>query len=351
MASKRLRILLTNDDGPPSGTQGHSPFVYPFARALVDAGHDVRVVVPSSQKSWIGKAYHIADKCTGVFYYPPVGSEDGTGGETRDLPRERRDGEMEWVLLNGTPATCASVALHNLFAPNSFDLVISGPNLGRNSSTAFAMSSGTVGAAMAAAISGANAIALSWGLMEGWKPPPQEFVEAATNVSRDVVERLYDVGWGEGDERVDVYTVNVPLLPSIKKSPEVRWTTMAQTAYGRLFKSTPHPDSTSAAASAEVNKGGPAAVAVPQGDDVKPTSGDESSTSARDKDELRLKDEHHKEKLHFVFAPDLGALINPRPEDLVEDTDNHAIFAGAISITPIRAAFMPAKAPNVQLRL
>jgi len=59
--------------------------------------------------------------------------------------------------------------------------------------------------------SGANAIALSWGLMEGWKPPPQEFVEAATSVSRDVVERLYDVGWGEGDERVDVYTVNVPV--------------------------------------------------------------------------------------------------------------------------------------------
>ena len=95
---------------------------------------------------------------------------------------------------------------------------------------------------------------------------------------------------------------------------------MAQTAYGRLFKSTPHPDSTSAApasGSVEVNKGGPAAVAVPQGDDAERSSSGEASESEKRKAELRLRDEHHTEKLHFVFAPDLGALINPRPEDLV----------------------------------
>lgn len=32
----------------------------------------------------------------------PAG-EDGTKGELRDLPRTTKDGEMEWVLLQGTP--------------------------------------------------------------------------------------------------------------------------------------------------------------------------------------------------------------------------------------------------------
>lgn len=99
---RRLRVLVTNDDGPPSGPTGHSPFVYPFARALVtQLGWDVRVVVPASQRSWVGKSYLIAEKVTGAYFYPA--GEDGTEGETRDLPRVTKPGEMEWILLDGTP--------------------------------------------------------------------------------------------------------------------------------------------------------------------------------------------------------------------------------------------------------
>ncbi|BGP67337.1 hypothetical protein NBRC10513v2_000655 [Rhodotorula toruloides] len=330
---RRLRVLLTNDDGRPSPKTGHSPFIYPFARGLVEQlGWDVRVVVPDSQKSWVGKSYLIGDKVTGQYYYPA--GEDGTEGELRHLPRPTKEGEMEWVLLQGTPATCASIALNNLFLPESFDLVISGPNFGRNTSTAFAMSSGTVGAAMAAALSGSHAIALSWGLMEGYKPPPQEFVDAAVKLSCQVVERLYKLGFGEGDSKVDVYSVNVPLLPDIVSSPEVRWTTMARTSYGRLFKSTPHPES---AASEE--KGGPAAVAEPKQENGATDQGEGSES-------LMVRDEHWKERLHFVFAPDLSALVNPKMDDLVEGTDKHAIHSGAVSVTPIRAAFMEASPPQ-----
>ncbi|BGP21742.1 hypothetical protein JCM10295v2_000617 [Rhodotorula toruloides] len=331
--NRRLRVLLTNDDGRPSPKTGHSPFIYPFARGLVEQlGWDVRVVVPDSQKSWVGKSYLIGDKVTGQYYYPA--GEDGTEGELRDLPRPTKEGEMEWVLLQGTPATCASIALNNLFPPDSFDLVISGPNFGRNTSTAFAMSSGTVGAAMAAAISGSHAIALSWGLMEGYKPPPQEFVDAAVKLSCQVVERLYKLGFGEGDSKVDVYSVNVPLLPDIVSSPEVRWTTMARTSYGRLFQSTPHPES---AASEE--KGGPAAVAEPKQENGTTGQADEG-------ERLMVRDEHWNERLHFVFAPDLSALVNPKMDDLVEGTDKHAIHSGAVSVTPIRAAFMEASPPQ-----
>ncbi|GAA5953515.1 hypothetical protein JCM8115_000548 [Rhodotorula mucilaginosa] len=331
--SRRMRVLITNDDGPPSGTGGHSPFIYPFARALMThLNWDVRVVVPASQRSWVGKSYLIAEKVTGAYYYPR--GEDGTEGETRELPRPIGEGEMEWVLLDGTPATCSSIALHNLFPANSFDLVISGPNFGRNTSTAFALSSGTLGAALAASLSGTRAVALSWGLMEGYKPPPAEFVDAAAKLSCQVIEKLAEAGWGSGEEHVDVYSVNVPLMPEIISRPEVRWTTMANTSYGRLFKSTPHPDTTSAA----TDSGGPAAIAEPkQASEQASGEGDEN---------LLVSEQHWKEKLHFAFAPDLSSLVNPRKEDLEEGTDKHAIHNGAISVTPIRAAFAEARPPQ-----
>ncbi|GAA5876338.1 hypothetical protein JCM3774_003727 [Rhodotorula dairenensis] len=332
---RRLRVLVTNDDGPPSGPGGHSPFVYPFARALVtQLGWDVRVVVPASQRSWVGKSYLIAEKVTGAYYYP--GGDDGTEGETRELPRKTKDGEMEWVLLDGTPATCSSIALHNLFPANSFDLVISGPNFGRNTSTAFALSSGTLGAALAASISGTRAVALSWGLMEGYKPPPADFIDAAAKLSCRVIEKLAESGWDAGEEHVDVYSVNVPLMPELISRPEVRWTTMARTSYGRLFKSTPHPDTTGDA----VDAGGPAAIAEPK-------EGTATASGSGEGDEsLLVSEEHWKDKLHFVFAPDLSSLVNPRKEDLEEGTDKHTLHDGAISVTPIRAAFAEARPPR-----
>lgn len=251
---------------------------------------------------------------------------------------------------------------------------------------------------MAASLSGAKAIALSWGLMDGYKPPPKEFVDAASKVSCDVVKRLYELGWGSGEEQVDVYSINVPvrrpralrqrptlaltflfrcprltlpraqLLPEIVSAPEVRWTSMARTNYGRLFKSTPHPDS-----AASQNKGGPAAVAEPQSAaaSASPSSAADGG-NAQGSELLGVKDEHKSEKLHFVFAPDIGALVNPKMEDLVrfapdppllphactadmgccwrllqvEGTDKHAIHTGAISVTPIRSAFMEAAPPT-----
>jgi hypothetical protein len=80
---------------------------------------------------------------------------------------------------------------------------------------------------------------------------------------------------------------------------------MARTSYGRLFKSTPHPDS-----AASVEEGGPAAVAEP-----KQENGTEEKNEGSEN--LMLMDEHWRERLHFVFAPDLSALVNPKMDDLV----------------------------------
>ncbi|GAA6001781.1 hypothetical protein JCM10207_002317 [Rhodosporidiobolus poonsookiae] len=346
---RRLRILLTNDDGPPSGTQGHSPFIWPFAKALVDQlNADVRVVVPAVQQSWQGKAYRIGEKVKGCYFYPDPNG-DGTTGEQLPLPKraeERKEGELEFILLQGTPATCASIALHNLFSPDSFDVVLSGPNFGRNTSTAFALSSGTLGAALSACISGAKAIAVSYGIMEGYKPPAPEFVTAAVDISCKIVRRLVELGWGEGEDRVDVYSVNVPLMPEIVSNPQVRWTSMAQTRYGRLFKSSTEssgaatPNGLRAQQASSAN-GGPAAVPEPKdASEVPPKKAGEGD------EDLLVRDEHYERELHFKFEPDIRALVNPNPDELVEGTDKHCIHSGIVSVTPVLARFAEAPVPQ-----
>lgn len=117
-------VLLTNDDGPPCAS---SPNIYAFCKLLQSRlGWDVRVVIPDSQKSWVGKSYAISDIVTANYFYPL--EPDGLKGEITQTRRPLKEGEsMEWVLLSGTPATCANIALHNLY-PGQIDLVISGPN-------------------------------------------------------------------------------------------------------------------------------------------------------------------------------------------------------------------------------
>ena len=124
------------------------------------------------QKSWIGKAYQIKDTINMSHYQPPKGQ-----GPT----------SKPWVLLDGTPATCSNIALHNLY-PGEIKLVVSGPNYGRNTSSAFALSSGTVGAAMSASMAGVPAIALSYGIFD--KPIPDGVVEKANEIACTVIKKL-----------------------------------------------------------------------------------------------------------------------------------------------------------------
>lgn len=47
--------------------------------------------------------------------------------------------------------------------------------------------------------------------MEGYKPASPEMTAGATRNSVEVCRRLWELGWGKGAEKVDVYTVNVPV--------------------------------------------------------------------------------------------------------------------------------------------
>jgi tubulin---tyrosine ligase len=177
-----------NDDGPISAS---SPYIYPFVTALHAAGHQTSVVLPNIPRSWIGKAHIVGStlECSG---YTPAPGED------------------EWVLVTGTPASCTQLGLYHLFqdAPPP-DLVISGPNFGRNATTIYNLSSGTVGGALEAALCQKKAVALSFASKDKQSPA---VIAAAARHSVKLIESLYH-NWGSG---VELYNINVPMIPDVE---------------------------------------------------------------------------------------------------------------------------------------
>lgn len=253
-----------------------SPYISSFIDVLRALDHEVSVVLPTTQRSWIGKAHllppsvyplpgqahpdaneSVSDVCTPSYYDP-------TDGETHAYPL--RDKEY-WATVPGTPATCTQLGLFHfkeLFPhkpPQPIDLVLSGPNHGRNTTAAFALSSGTLGGALEGAVSGVRAIALSFAFFT--KQESVELVREASVHGMQIVEKLcqnwtlpMDSSRGalqntrQTDEAMltpDVYTINVPLVEGVSKKP-VRWTWMLDNKWptGSLYKAVNNPNGSDA---------------------------------------------------------------------------------------------------------
>ncbi len=129
---KRLKILITNDDG--IGSLG----IIELARVL-SADHDVTVVAPESERSAFSHAISIHKhvKCK----------------KAEDFPIE-----VPAFTVDGTPADCVKFAA--LHISRKFDLVVSGINRGPNIGSDI-MYSGTVSAAKEGAYMGMRSIAVS----------------------------------------------------------------------------------------------------------------------------------------------------------------------------------------------
>ena len=175
-----MRILLTNDDGIDA------PGLNVLRRRLearVDK-YEVTVVAPASNRSGSGMA-----KTRGDF------------GVVQRGPRA-------YAVL-GTPADCVIAALGGILDERP-DLVVSGMNDGANLGQV-ALSSGTVGAAMTAAIAGLPAIAVSvGGTGKGPDRTLEVFPDAAALTERIIESVMAQPGaLGAGT----VLNVNYPALP------------------------------------------------------------------------------------------------------------------------------------------
>jgi 5'/3'-nucleotidase SurE len=202
-----------NDDGPPSSTL--SPYIRPLVNTLQAKGHLVSVAIPSASRSWIGKAHLIEAKLTATYVHPDAFNPNGTWDDSY-TPIETADAQNDWVVItNGTPASCAQLGLYDLFTERPpIDLVISGPNHGRNASTIYNLSSGTVGGALEAVFCGKRGIAISFGSKD---PQEGRVIDAAARLAVRVVEHLWKV-W---DERVELYNINVPMRIDVEERPVV----------------------------------------------------------------------------------------------------------------------------------
>jgi tubulin--tyrosine ligase len=210
---------IVNDDGPPSNQS--SPYVHSLVQTLQEAGHVVSVILPREQRSWIGKAHIIGQTVKPTYFRPgTLHKDDGI-----TLTRPSKEGD-DWVLVDGTPASCVQIGLYHFFQDRGpVDIVVSGPNYGRNTTACFALSSGTLGGALEAAICKRKAVALSYAFNTRIHDPV--VIASASRLSVRVIEYLYK-NWTDD---VDVYTVNVPLVEDVEKK-KVVWTNMLQNYWG-----------------------------------------------------------------------------------------------------------------------
>ena len=204
-------ILVTNDDGVDSPALG--PLV-----ASLESLAPVRAVVPDRECSWSSKTL------------TRFGRLKLRGADAGGRPLHT---------LDGSPADCASVGIHNL-AGGPPRLVVSGINIGANAGLAFLLSSGTVGAAIESALSGVPAVAFSMQLRPEdyarWRRdrcdglPPGAWDEAAA-VAREIVSEILRRGLPDGARLV---SVNLP--PGANPGTRRVLAGVAPSAYGPFFR-------------------------------------------------------------------------------------------------------------------
>jgi len=211
------RILLTNDDG------FEAVQLWELAHAL-EKGNGLCIVAPHARRSWGGKAITRAGnvKC-----------------------REKNVDGLEMLVCDGTPADCTLIGLGHYF-PNP-DLVVAGLNNGANFSHYSAFGSGTVGAALEAALHGVFGVAISSHVDNGtfhaveqgtmgvgeqrklFGPAALAAAKIISLLDREKVGKLMSAGVG-------LLNINLPQVVSESSGWEVA--SLASVEYGRLFHKT-----------------------------------------------------------------------------------------------------------------
>jgi 5'-nucleotidase len=169
-----MRVLLTNDDGI------HAPGLELLEAIAARLSDDVWVCAPAEEQSGAGHS---------LTLHMPV--------------RLRQFGERRFA-VTGTPTDAVNLALRKLFADKRPDLVISGINGGENLADDITYS-GTISAAMEAALAGIPAVAMS----QAFREAGHGFAAAEGWAARVLAPLI-----GAPLARRTVINVNFPALPA-----------------------------------------------------------------------------------------------------------------------------------------
>ena len=174
----RPLILITNDDGV------YSPGLKTLYNAVLDIG-EVVIVVPETPKSATG---------LGLTLHKPL----------RIMKVNTVD--FEAYLVSGTPSDIIHIALSEILKRRP-DIVLSGINIGDNTSIQVILSSGTVGAAIQAVLLGIPAIAFSVAVKNPNEILNSKLQDLMIKVCRCITEYVLENGL---PPEVELLNVNFP---------------------------------------------------------------------------------------------------------------------------------------------
>ena len=175
-----MRILVTNDDG--IGAPGLA-VLEKIAAEIAGPTGEVWVVAPAFEQSGVGHCIN--------YTKPTMLSKMG---ETR-------------FAAEGSPADCVLAGVHHLM-PDRPDLVLSGVNRGNNAAENV-LYSGTIGAAIEAALQGLPAIALS----QFYGPAnvsAEDPFEASAAFGAETIQKILAAGFDVEADYPLLYNVNFP---------------------------------------------------------------------------------------------------------------------------------------------
>lgn len=212
-----MRIVITNDDGinaPGLVALEH------IAAQLAGPDGEVWVIAPAVEQSGVGHC---------INYTRPT--------------MIHKHGDRRFA-VEGSPADCVLTALHEILKETPPDLILSGVNRGNNAGEN-TLYSGTIGAAMEAALQGFTSIALSQYLGPDNVNAADPF-EVARETGADIVRRILTANLPQRSDYRLLYNVNFPpvLMDGYKGHRVVKqgfrqdsvFSTVAQTApNGRKF--------------------------------------------------------------------------------------------------------------------
>ncbi|MHA1385297.1 MAG: 5'/3'-nucleotidase SurE [Candidatus Helarchaeota archaeon] len=201
-------ILLTNDDGI------NSPSLIILKDRLIDLA-EITIVAPKKEKSWCGKEI----TRFGEFVVEDCGKKGYS--------------------VDGTPADCVLIGLfHILRKDRKPDLVISGINVGANAGSSFIFSSGTVGAAMEAALLGIPAIAISILIPDKHKKGLDscsidvKHFDVAADITKKITKLI--LSSNKKDLPSNLFIINVPY--NANEKTKIKITSVGDAHYGSIFK-------------------------------------------------------------------------------------------------------------------
>ncbi len=176
-----MRILITNDDG--INAPGLEVLTR-IATEIAGADGEVWTVAPAFEQSGVGHCIS--------YTHPMINAK---------LSHRR-------YAVEGSPADCVLAGVYDVLEGAKPDLVLSGVNRGNNSAENV-LYSGTIGAAIEAALHGIPAIAMSQYMGHATADLDDPF-EAAVMHGAGVVRSLLEKGIWTGDDYRVFYNVNFP---------------------------------------------------------------------------------------------------------------------------------------------